>query len=80
MHELENGNGPCGGNVFDLDDAIGDHGCIAEAEDVTDNVTGAAVLPAIQETVIERSGKARVSAAGLMDRHETRRDDKTIVS
>jgi hypothetical protein len=29
-HMLENGNGRCGGNVFDLDEAIGDHGCIVD--------------------------------------------------
>jgi hypothetical protein len=27
VHELENGNGPCGGNVFSLDQAIGTHAC-----------------------------------------------------
>lgn len=29
-HELENGNGQCGGNVFDLADACGDHCCIVD--------------------------------------------------
>lgn len=28
VHELENGNGRCGGNVFDLADAVGDHSCV----------------------------------------------------
>lgn len=28
VHELENGNGPCGGNVFDLSDAFGKHACV----------------------------------------------------
>jgi hypothetical protein len=28
VHSLENGNGPCGGNVFSLDQAIGDHCCV----------------------------------------------------
>lgn len=27
-HELENGRGQCGGNVFTLDQAIGDHACV----------------------------------------------------
>lgn len=27
VYELENGNGPCGGNVFNLDQAIGQHCC-----------------------------------------------------
>lgn len=27
-HELENGNGRCGGNVFDLEQAIGRHCCM----------------------------------------------------
>ena len=27
VHPLENGNGQCGGNVFDLADAVGDHLC-----------------------------------------------------
>jgi hypothetical protein len=27
VHELENGNGQCGGNVFELDQAIGRHAC-----------------------------------------------------
>lgn len=26
-HPLENGNGECGGNVFALDQAVGDHCC-----------------------------------------------------
>lgn len=30
-HQLENGNGECGGNVFDLADAIGDHCCIVRS-------------------------------------------------
>lgn len=28
VHELENGNGPCGGNVFRIEDAIGMGSCI----------------------------------------------------
>ena len=32
-HPLENGNGTCGGNVFDLADAIGDHACIVTDTD-----------------------------------------------
>ena len=33
-HELENGNGRCGGNVFGIDDAIGRHACVvADAPD-----------------------------------------------
>jgi hypothetical protein len=28
VHELENGSGPCGGNVFSLDQAVGDHSCV----------------------------------------------------
>lgn len=28
VHQLENGNGQCSGNVFSLDQAIGDHCCI----------------------------------------------------
>jgi hypothetical protein len=35
-HQLENGNGRCGGNVFDLAEAIGDHGCIVDDEGLTD--------------------------------------------
>lgn len=30
VHQLENGNGVCYGNVFDLDQAIGDHSCVVE--------------------------------------------------
>lgn len=30
VHPLENGNGPCGGNVFRVEDAIGDHACVVE--------------------------------------------------
>lgn len=33
VHELENGNGPCEGNVFSLNQAIGRHACIVEYED-----------------------------------------------
>ncbi len=29
-HELENGNGPCGGNVFRIEDVIGTHACVVE--------------------------------------------------
>lgn len=32
VHQLENGNGPCGGNVLDLADAIGDHSCVVDTE------------------------------------------------
>lgn len=32
VHPLENGNGLCGGNVFDLEDAIGDHACVVETK------------------------------------------------
>lgn len=32
-HELENGNGKCGGNVFKISDSIGKHSCVVE--DVT---------------------------------------------
>lgn len=32
-HELENGNGPCGGNVFRLEDAVGSHSCYVNLED-----------------------------------------------
>lgn len=28
VHELENGNGPCEGNVFRLEDAVGTHCCV----------------------------------------------------
>lgn len=31
-HELENGNGQCGSNVFRIEDAIGDHMCIVRKE------------------------------------------------
>jgi hypothetical protein len=26
-HQLENGNGQCGGNVFAIEDSIGEHSC-----------------------------------------------------
>lgn len=32
VHQLENGNGPCGGNVFRVEDSIGQHACIVETE------------------------------------------------
>lgn len=32
VHPLENGNGPCGGSVYDLADAIGWHACIVAGE------------------------------------------------
>lgn len=32
-HQLENGNGQCGGNVFNLDEAIGTHSCVVESPD-----------------------------------------------
>ena len=35
VHELENGNGRCGGNGFDLAEAIGDHCCVVD--DVRDS-------------------------------------------
>lgn len=28
VHQLENGNGQCGGNVFSLDQAYGGHRCV----------------------------------------------------
>jgi hypothetical protein len=33
VYELENGNGQCGGNVFRLDQAIGQHCCQGYPED-----------------------------------------------
>lgn len=30
VHELENGNGQCGGNVFSLDQAVGRHACMVK--------------------------------------------------
>lgn len=30
VHELENGNGRCGGNVFSLDQAVGLHSCTVD--------------------------------------------------
>lgn len=33
-HVLENGNGVCGGNVFDIEDAISDHCCVARKDRV----------------------------------------------
>lgn len=30
VHELENGNGQCGGNTFSIDQAIGNHACIVQ--------------------------------------------------
>lgn len=30
VHPLENGSGPCGGTVFSLDQAIGDHACVVD--------------------------------------------------
>jgi hypothetical protein len=32
IHPMENGNGPCGGNVFDLSQAIGQHACVVDTE------------------------------------------------
>ncbi len=32
VHELENGNGLCEGNVFALEEAIGNHCCVVERE------------------------------------------------
>lgn len=32
VHELENGNGQCGGNVFHLDQAVGQHCCHVDEE------------------------------------------------
>lgn len=29
-HPLENGNGPCEGDVFDISEAFGDHACIVD--------------------------------------------------
>jgi hypothetical protein len=31
-HELENGNGQCGGDVFSPDQGHGDHGCIVDED------------------------------------------------
>jgi hypothetical protein len=45
-HELENGSGQCGGNVFDPDDAIGDHCCALTSEQVEARLTEIAALPA----------------------------------
>jgi hypothetical protein len=30
VHLLENGNGTCGGNVFRIEDAVGNHGCLVQ--------------------------------------------------
>lgn len=32
IHKLENGNGECGGNVFSVNQAIGDHSCAVDDE------------------------------------------------
>jgi hypothetical protein len=32
IHELENGNGQCGGNVIELTDAIGTHACVVSSD------------------------------------------------
>jgi len=32
VHELENGRGRCGGNVFRIEDAIGKHACLVQEE------------------------------------------------
>lgn len=34
VHQLENGNGPCGGNVYSLDQAIGTHCCFVRVAEV----------------------------------------------
>ncbi len=34
VHQLENGNGRCGGNVFRIEDAVGTHCCIADRDQV----------------------------------------------
>jgi hypothetical protein len=43
---LENGSGQCGGNVFDPDDAIGDHCCALTSEQVEARLAEIAALPA----------------------------------
>jgi len=30
VHQLENGNGVCGGSVFVVEDAMGNHSCVVE--------------------------------------------------
>jgi len=32
---MENGNGPCGGNVFHVEDEVGNHGCIVSSKKET---------------------------------------------
>ncbi len=32
-HELENGNGYCGGTVFAIEEAIGDHSCVVDEQE-----------------------------------------------
>lgn len=40
-HQLENGAGQCGRNVFNLDQAVGDHGCVVRTTPVASDATGA---------------------------------------
>lgn len=35
VHELENGNGPCGSNVWDIADGFGSHCCIVSVDAMT---------------------------------------------
>jgi hypothetical protein len=35
-HPLENGNGPCEGNVFRVEDGVGDHACVVDDEAATE--------------------------------------------
>lgn len=35
VHQLENGNGQCGGNVFRVEDEVGNHTCIVHKEETS---------------------------------------------
>ena len=49
VHELENGRGPCGGNVFSTDQEVGDHACLVDEEDLTSRTD-------IEPRWVDRSG------------------------
>lgn len=33
VHQLENGNGPCGGNVFEVEQEVAPHTCVVRGSD-----------------------------------------------
>jgi len=79
VHELENGNGQCGGNVFHLDQAVGRHCChVGEEARPMATPDGMVLVPrwAVRALVgpatIQEQGRARQALkTALADKPDT---------